>query len=978
MGHSHSGVATEPRIVFHLLGPIDIGVDGRSVVLPGGYARSILGLLLLHPNRVLSPDDLIDALWRDSPPRTAPNVLQAHVVALRRALRAGGEGLVARLETHPSGYRLRVEPQELDAEQFEAEVADAERLATADPGAAVDTLRGALARWRGRVDAGGTESSLAIGAITRLEELRLGASETLAELNLRLGRAREAAADLEPLAREHPFRERFHALLMIALYRSGRQAEALAAYRTARGVLVDELGVEPGPELRALELAVLRQDPGLMGTAPGVAGPGVDGPGTAAVAGGLESVSASASGTSSAALPALHGMPSRDTSFVGREAELASVVELLGVERLVTITGVGGAGKTRFATQAAALALEPFAGGIWFVDLTPVPDGERMQLAVAAALGIAEQVGRGIPETVIEGLGDARRLLILDNCEHVVEPCARFAEALLEGAPGLSILATSREPLRLASEVLWRLAPLDEIPSDAVRLLLDRAGRVRPGRVWTDADLETMAQICRRLDGLPLAIEMAAARLRVLEPQDVLDRLDDRFRLLTDGGRTAIPRHRTLRATLDWSYELLDEGDQAVLRRMSAFATAVPPAAVEAICGGPDVDAVEAVVRLADRSLAITSVGPDGRSRFGLLDTVREYARVQLRAAREEAETAGRHLAYWTAFATAAFEARHEDRDQQADALEREVGELRLALDRAHALDAGVELALAGRLGWFWTHHTHLTEGRRLLDRALAGTGGDELDRARCLCAAGALASMQGETTGAFEAIEAGLAILRRRGEVVEECAALDDYGWAKFFQADNDGARAAFERAVQLADMSGVPGLIRRANAGLCQVIVVSGDVERGRDLAQQLLRIAGGDLWTSHLAHHFLADCALLAGDPGAALPSYRRALELARQMGNAVETAVEIQGVAMAAAGSGAPELGIRLNAAAEAAYVAIGFDFDVPWWSAILERYLGPAREALGGRTDAVDRDGRTLSLDDAVGEALEGSASVAAA
>jgi len=237
---------------------------------------------------------------------------------------------------------------------------------------------------------------------------------------------------------------------------------------------------------------------------------------------------------------------------------------------------------------------------------------------------------------------------------------------------------------------------------------------------------------------------------------------------------------------------------------MSAFATAIPPAAVEAICGGPEVDAV---VRLADRSLAITSVGPDGRSRFGLLDTVREYGRVQLRASGEEEAIAQRHLAYWTAFATAAFERRHDDRDRQADALEREVGELRLALDRAHTLDVGVELALAGRLGWFWTHHTHLTEGRRLLDRALSGAGGDELDRARCLCAAGALAAIQGEASSAFEAMDAGLAILRRRGEAVEECAALDDYGWGKFFLGDLDGAEEVFERAVQLAELSGLSG---------------------------------------------------------------------------------------------------------------------------------------------------------------------------
>jgi predicted ATPase/DNA-binding SARP family transcriptional activator len=971
-------VGRELEVSFRILGPIEIGVDGRRIALPGGHARSILGLLLLQPNRVVSTDHLIEALWRDDPPRTAQNVLQAHVVTLRRALRAGdgdGAALVTRLETHPAGYLLRVEPGELDADLFGVEVADAERLAAGAPGAATDLLRRALARWRGDIDAGGAESSAAAGAVARLEEQRLAAIEALAELNLQLGRAREVAADLEPLVREHPFRERFHALLMIALYRGGRQADALAAYRSAREALVDELGVEPGPELRALELAVLRQEPGLLGSPRELEGPDAVGADPSA-------------GTTRRELPAIHNAPSITTSFVGRLDEMETVGKLLATERLVTITGVGGAGKTRLAVEVAALARERFPGGASFIDLTPVPDGERLQLAVAGALGIAEAPDKGIVDSIIDGIGDEPRLLILDNCEHVIEPCARLAEALLVGSPALSVLATSREPLRLGSEALWRLAPLgtEAAPAlsdgtapvpDAVRLLLDRAGRARPDRAWSDADLDAIAQICRRLDGLPLAIEMAAARLRVLEPADVLDRLDDRFRLLTDGGRTAIPRQRTLRATLDWSYELLDAADQAVLRRMSAFATAVPPAAVEAVCGGEDIDAVEAVVRLADRSLAFGTVGTDGRSRFGLLDTVREYGRVQLRASGEEEAIARRYVGYWMTFAAGALALRDEHRDEQADALEGEIGELRLALDRAHAMIGGEELALTGLLAWFWLHHSHLNEGRQLLERALSRPDGGELDRARCLCAAGAMAAMQGDAARASERFEAGLAILRRRGAVAEECVALDDRGWGLFFLGDIPGAETAFERAVLLADRADVPGLVRRANAGLCQMVVARGDVERARPLARQLMRIAGGDLWTEHLAHHFLGDVALMEGAPGEALGWYRTALELAHRMGNAVETAAELQGLAMAAAGVGDPEFAIRMNGAAEAALERVGFDVHaIASWASLLRRYLDPARASLGPGVDAIDLGGRSLSLDDAVREALERSVAIA--
>ena len=285
----------------------------------------------------------------------------------------------------------------------------------------------------------------------------------------------EVVADLEPLAREHPFRERFHALLMIALYRGGRQADALAAYRSARQVLVDELGVEPGPELRALELAVLRQEPGLLGSPHELEGSDAAG-------------ARSEHGQDAAGAPG-DSQRAFDHHLVRRPLdELGAVGKLLATERLITITGVGGAGKTRFALEVAALVRERFPGGASFIDLTPVPDGERLQLAVAVGLGIAEEADRTILDSIIEGIGDEPRLLILDNCEHVIEPCARLAEALLGGSPALSILATSREPLRLGSEVLWRLAPLGTAATptlpdgtatmpDAVRLLLDRAGR---------------------------------------------------------------------------------------------------------------------------------------------------------------------------------------------------------------------------------------------------------------------------------------------------------------------------------------------------------------------------------------------------------------------------------------------------------------------------------------------------------------------
>ena len=447
----------------------------------------------------------------------------------------------------------------------------------------------------------------------------------------------------------------------------------------------------------------------------------------------------------------------------------------------------------------------------------------------------------------------------------------------------------------------------------------------------------------------------------MLEPADVLDRLDDRFRLLTDGWSHRDPppadAARDARLELRAARRGRPGRPAADVRLRDGGSTG----AVEAVCGEEDIDAVEAVVRLADRSLAFSTVGPDGRSRFGLLDTVREYGRVQLRASGEEEAIARRHVSYWTTFAAGAFALRDEDRDEQADALEREIGELRLALDRAHAMIGGEELALTGLLGWFWLHHTHLTEGRQLLERALSRPDGDELQRARCLCVAGAMGAMQGDAAGASERFEAGLAILRRRGAVAEECVALDDRGWGLFFLGDVPGAEAAFERAVLLADRAAVPGLVRRANTGLCQMLVARGDVERARPLARQLMRIAGGDLWTEHLAHHFLADVALMEGDPAEALGWYRTALELAHRMGNAAETGIELQGVAMAAAGVGDPELAIRMNGAAEAALERVGLRHPFGRLLGVTPGALPRPGARVSGATRGVDRPGRAVPL-----------------
>ena len=941
---------------FEVLGRL-IAADGaREAAIPRGHGRSILAALLAEPNRRVSVDDLVDALWGETPPRTASNTLQVHVGTLRRALRDASAALAARITTDGPGYRLRVEPGELDAEALAAAVAAARRSGGAEAAATADLLRTALGHWHGQPFEGVDARTPAVDAAAgRLEELRMTAVELLAELDLRLGHADEVARLLEAAIAEAPFRERLHALLMLALYRSGRQADALAAYQRVRARLGEELGIDPGPELRALELAILRHDPGLRG-------------GRATLGEATE-------------VPGDVLLPSSATRFVGREMELERFESRLTTERLITVVGVGGAGKTRFAIEAAARTATAFPGGVRFVDLGATTDGDRLRQAIAGAWSIAEQPGRALVDVIGAALGADRRLLLLDTCEHLVDPVAHTASRLLELAPGLTILATSREPLRLATELVWHLPPLGGIATDrsgpedrsealladdAVRLFVARADRLRPERAWSQADLTTIATVCRGLDGLPLAIEMAAARSLVLTPADIAARLDDRLDLLASPDRDASARHRTLRATFDWSYELLGPAERETLANLSIFVRPASPAAVEAICRTAVTDDPTSVaVALAERSLVVAEIDGEGRSRFGLLDTVREYALGHLRAARAEDSAAGRHLAYWTAVAAKAYERRHAEADQQADALEAASDELRVALDRAHGRDPAGELRLAGLLGWFWSHHTHVREGRQILDRVLASTVDDDLSRARALGARGAIASAQGEATVAEADLTAALATWRELGDGVEVAATLDGLGWARFWAGDDGGSMAAFEDAVAAADQLGDPALIRRTRAGLGQVVVAVGDLGRAEPLAREMLRLAAGDLWTEHLAHHYLADCALMASDPATALEEYREALVLADRMGNGTETAIEVQGVAMSFAGLGDDRRAAMLDAAAAATLEALGVEINVPFWRALLARYVAPARAALATELPAIEAAGRALSLADAV-------------
>ncbi|MFG1707708.1 BTAD domain-containing putative transcriptional regulator [Nonomuraea sp. M3C6] len=600
---------------FQILGPTNVlGEDGEPIALGGPRVRALLTLLALHAGHIVGAEQLVDGMYGPRPPEGVANALQSQVSRLRRAL---GRDLV---EFHPAGYRLVADPQDVDARRFELLTqAGRQALAGGDPHEAATLLREALELWRGAGARPLSDAPHAEAAAAALAELRLAATEDRVQADLDLGGHRELVAELSQLTAAHPLRERLRAQLMRALYGSGRQAEALTVYDEARKLLDEELGVEPGAELAAAHLAVLRADPAL-GAPAAPSGP-----------------------------RSRQGLRAQLTSFVGRAEELAQVGDRLLASRLVTLIGPGGAGKTRLATEAA----EHAPGDVCFVPLAPVSDGADVPRAVLAALDIRDALLHtpdrptvGPVTRLVTALADRELLLVLDNCEHLVAATAELTDLLLASCPGLRVLATGREALGITGESILPVAPLRLPPPEAgnpldypaVRLFADRAAAVRQGFAVDAGNLAHVVGICRALDGLPLAIELAAARLRTLSVSDIAARLDDRFRLLTRGSRTALPRHQTLRAVVAWSWDLLDESEQRLARRLTVFVGGARPEAAERVCGLPE----EVLFSLAEKSLVEFVDG-----RYRMLETIRAFCAERLAESGEVAAIRDAHADHY-------------------------------------------------------------------------------------------------------------------------------------------------------------------------------------------------------------------------------------------------------------------------------------------------------------------------------------------
>ncbi|MFI8976608.1 BTAD domain-containing putative transcriptional regulator [Nocardia asteroides] len=846
---------------FGVLGPLTVWTeDGTVVPIPGTKVRALLADLLLAAGQPVSADRLIDDIWGEDPPGNPAGTLAAKASQLRRALEDAEAGSRDLVVSPPPGYRLAT--TEVDALRFRALLAQA-RAAT-EPRARIDTLTAALGLWRGPAFDDFRDAEFTRSVIAQLSELRLVAVEELAEARLAEGEYGAVAGEITRFVAENPLRERLRAAQLRALYGAGRQAEALDSYEDLRRQLADELGLDPSPDLVELHRSILGQDPGLVVTRP-----------------------------RAVIRRRMTNIPAQRTELIGRAADLDELGRAVNASRLVTLIGPGGVGKTRLATATAAGLTERFPHGSWLVELAPLAtattDIDRIADTVAQVLGIRLGDAADAPAVALgEALAEQDLLLVLDNCEHLVDQVADLTEALLGAAPGLHVLATSREQLRLAGEDIVTVEPLgvpsagsavtDIAESNAVRLFVTRAKAGAREFALDAGNADAVATLCRRLDGIPLALELAATRVRALGVHEMVARLDDRFRLLATGHRGAPPRQQTLAAMIDWSWGLLDAEERVVLRRLAVHAGGCTLDAAESVCAGTEIApgaVADVIARLVDRSL----VQQSGR-RYRLLESVAAFSVDRLAEAGEEPAVRQAHRAYYLALTErAAPELYGADQQSWLARLDAEDANLQVALDGA---DADTALRLTAALAWYWLLRGRLGPARRRFDAALA-LGGNARYRAPVAAWRLTAAFQQGDFTDASARraeVSAALAALddpavRVRAEVILLMSALEA-------GADQDLETSVRELRAQCAELGD------RWSAATIQVALAKSahsraDVDALARYAADAARLFTelGDRWGRLQAAEWLGGLAELTGDLAGAADIHREALVLAREL-------------------------------------------------------------------------------------------------
>jgi predicted ATPase/DNA-binding SARP family transcriptional activator len=860
-----------------ILGPLVVEHDGAPVLIGGQRLRALFIRLALEPGRWVGAAALAGALWDgEQAPAVPLNALQSLVSRLRRLLPDPGI-----LESSASGYRLCVNPGDVDASRFEALVTEGRRALaagrSADAGRAFDE---AHALWHGPALADLDGSSFTQPFVIHLEQLRRAADEDRYEAALQLGRHSEIVPELESLVAAEPLRERAAAQLIRALSAAGRQADALSAYDRTRTALVEELGLDPSPELAAAHQAVL--------------------------------VGAPPRDTAGAPKAPRNNLPTALTSFVGRDSELDQIGQLLGSHRLVTLTGPGGAGKTRLAIAAAQRATDA-PSGIWLVELAPVSDPDEIAAATLGALSAREMnlldtstantsrptTSRDALSRLVDLLGERHVLLVLDNCEHLVGGAAQLADEVLGHCPHLRILATSREPLAIFGEAICPVLPLgmprigmsaaETLTFASVRLFADRAAAVSPGFIVDEKSVAAVIEICRRLDGLPLAIELAAARLRTLPVAVVAERLIDRFRLLTGGSRTAVARHQTLRSVVSWSWELLTTEERALAESLAVFHGGVTVESATAVSGSGYDDTMELLVALADKSILQPVSGQ--ALRWRMLETLREYGAEQLAAQGRTDEVRRAHAEFFCALA---------ERCEPELRTPRQLENVKLLGADRDNLNAGMRYSIdsgdvttavryGAGLAWYWHLVGAEVEASGWLGQIVELLGAKQ-EPGYAICLAGwafTLAGLDGNRSHAVK---------QRALELLEELlpdAKLDahpllvllEVGVA-MLQDDHSAASAAINRQLNHPDpwsraaMQMISGLIAEN----------SGDLEGLRRASADALAgfRAAGDRWGVSMSLAMSAGAAVTDGELATALEQYAEAVELLEDLGSTDDVA------------------------------------------------------------------------------------------
>lgn len=1050
---------------FRMLGPLEVRRGEETLALGGAKQRALFAILLLHANHVVSRERLAELLWGDEPPSTADHVIEVYVSQLRRVLEPDGAPYKL-LVRKPAGYVLQVSPSDIDVNQFASLV---EGARSAQPAEAAAQLTRALGMWRGPALADFAGESFAISESARLNELNLYAREERIDAELALGHHAQLIGELQGLVEEHPLRERLCGQLMLALYRSGRQAEASDIYQKTRERLVDELGMEPGPELQELLKRILQQESGLaaapvppstlpsgtmtflitdiegstrrwdrnpdemreaMGIHDVVLGAAItahDGmqvesgregdsilaifvratdalacalqaqkqltaqqwpagadlhlrvaihSGEAELRGGhyfgpavyrCARVLATGHGDQvlltqaahdlvidslreGAALrdlgphrlrdlerperifqltapglrsdfpplrsmdPLRHNLPVSPTGFIGRGAELAEITQRIGPHRMLTLVGPGGTGKTRLALQAAAENIERFEDGVWFIELASVREPDVVPQAVAEALGIREEAGRPIVRTLIDRLRDKKFLLVLDNCEHLIPAVVKLADHLLHDCSGIRLLATSREALRVNGEAIMRVGPLAE--PDAVVLFVERSSAVESTFRMTEENTPLILQICRRVEAIPLAVELAAGRSRMMSPAEILARLQESFTVLGGGSRSSEGRHETLTTAIDWSYWLLTDEEQRLLRCLSVFFGGFTLDAMSAVFGESAAPPVDLLGQLIDKSLVAPQEMADGATRYSLLETVREYGHRKLRENGEHEEVHGRHGLYFARLVDASRDQMNgPDREVWLARLGADVDNIRAVFDLG-AIDPEGTLAMAATLGDFWEARGDYREAAARLDAALSASKGVSRGRAEALQAAGLVAWLQGNREGAIAFTKEALTLGRRLKDARSEALCLQQLGQMATQENDLESARQYVTDALTLATANGYDQIEALCRWRLGVLAMWTEDTDAAKAYFEAGLAISARleDSASVGTAQLMLGIIALRKSRIDDAKAWLGKSLELHRQHGSARSLAYVLESLAAVALSEGQTERAQQLAGAA----------------------------------------------------------------